>query len=232
MFHCGYGRFSSMWTSIGWEMEEFWKFTWLVENRESIRKFRPIYRKETYVSFFLSNNYIKPYYDVFLMLVYLHATWSTMPLLWLCVFFANFVEPMNMDFSMVTPINGDAFWTTGTIEPSAPSPAKIASLKSRFSGWFDRLKRMSTGEFIFQLQISAHLVSTYPDFLQTEEIRELVDYVVKITRQNCGQKMKSHCFKLFYIIPLFEQRDEGETIVQCSLQLHHVPPSANWELGC
>ena len=86
---------------------------------------------------------------------------------------------------------------------------------------------MSTGEFIFQLQISAHLVSTYPDFLQTEEIRELVDYVVKITRQNCGQKMKSHCFKLFYIIPLFEQRDEGETIVQCSLQLHHVPPSAN-----
>ena len=163
------------------------------------------------------------------MLVYLNVTWSMMPLLWLCVFFANFVEPMNMDFSMVTPINGDAFSTMGTIEPSAPSPAKIARLKSRFSGCFDRLKRMSTGEFIFQLQISAHLVSTYPDFLQTEENRELFDYVVKITRQNCGQEMKSHCFKLFCIIciSLFEQRDEGETIVQCSLQLHHVPPSAN-----
>ena len=103
---------------------------------------------------------------------------------------------MNMDIFMVNPINGDAFSTTGTVEPSAPSPANIARLKSRFSWWFDRLKMMSTGEPIFQLKIAAHLVSTYPDFLQTEEIRELLVYVVKITCQNYGPEMKSHCFKL------------------------------------
>ncbi len=113
---------------------------------------------------------------------------------------------------------------TSTTQASGPS-AKKKRLMSGFSELADRLKTMgATNESIPLIQIASHLVSTYPDFLQTHEMKELLDYVVEVTHDCRQYEMMSHSFKLFRIvcISLFERRHDSKELVQSSLQLDNI----------
>lgn len=111
---------------------------------------------------------------------------------------------------------------TCTTQLSGPS-AKKKRLMSGLSEMTDRMKMMGpTNESIPLLQIATHFISTYPQFPQTHEMKELLDYVVDVTH-NCRQyEMMSHCFRLFRIIlvSLYERRQDSKDL--SSLQLDNV----------
>jgi hypothetical protein len=119
---------------------------------------------------------------------------------------------------------------TSTSQISGPS-AKKKRLMSGLSELTDRLRTMgATSESIPLLQITTHLVLNYPDFPQTHEMKEFLDYVVDVCTLDCRQyEMMSHCFKLFRIvcISLFERRQDSKELLQSSLQLDNV--SKLWE---
>ena len=126
---------------------------------------------------------------------------------------------MSMDVTRMGPMD-----ETSTTQTSGPS-AKKKRLMSGFSELADRLKTMgATNESIPLLQIASHLVSTYPDFLQTHEMKELLDYVVDVTHDCRQYQMMAQCFKLFRIvcISLFERRHDSKELVQSSLQMDNV----------
>lgn len=113
---------------------------------------------------------------------------------------------------------------TSTTQISGPS-AKKKRLMSGLSEMTDRLKTMGpTNESIPSIQIITQLISTYPDFPQTHEMKELLDYVVDVTHDCRQYEMMSHCFKLFRIVvvSLFERRQDSKELVQSSLQLDNV----------
>lgn len=113
---------------------------------------------------------------------------------------------------------------TSTTQVSGPS-AKKKRLMSGFSELVDRLRIMGqTYESIPWLQIAARLVWTYPDFLQTHEIKELLDYVIEVTHECRLYDMLSHCLQLFRLVcvSLFERRQDSKELLQSSLQIEHI----------
>ncbi|XP_059352933.1 serine-protein kinase ATM-like [Daphnia carinata] len=113
---------------------------------------------------------------------------------------------------------------TSTSQISGPSTKK-KRLMSGLSELIDRLRTMgATNESIPLLQITTHFVAIYPEFPQTHEMKELLNYVVDVTHDCRQYEMMAHCLKLFRIvcIALFEQRPDSKELIQSSLQLDNV----------
>lgn len=113
---------------------------------------------------------------------------------------------------------------TSTSETSGPS-AKKKRLMSGLTELAERLRSMGvTSDSIPLLQIATHLVATYPDFPQTHEMKEFLEFVVDITHDCRQYDMMSHCFKLFRIVcaSIFERRQDSKELVQSTLQLDNI----------
>lgn len=81
--------------------------------------------------------------------------------------------------------------------------------------------------FIFfpEFRIATELVSEYPLFPQTHEMKELLDYVVDVTSGDSREyKMMSYSFRLYRVVcfTLCECRHDHKDLLQSSIQPESV----------